>query len=39
MLRTQGHQVAWREFEGGHDALGWRGGLMDGLRQLWDKLR
>lgn len=33
-LRARGHAVHWREFEGGHDALCWRGGLVDGLTWL-----
>lgn len=33
-LRARGHAVHWREFEGGHDALCWRGGLVDGLSWL-----
>lgn len=33
-LRSRGHAVHWREFEGGHDALCWRGGLLDGLAWL-----
>ena len=33
-LAAAGHVVAYREYEGGHDALCWRGGLIDGLCQL-----
>ncbi|QHM73684.1 enterochelin esterase [Mixta intestinalis] len=39
VLQAQGHQVYYREFEGGHDALCWRGGLTDGLQRLWGELR
>ncbi|MNE91504.1 Enterochelin esterase [compost metagenome] len=34
-LRDAGHQVQYRVVEGGHDALCWRGGLIDGLQALW----
>lgn len=34
-LREQGHVLDYREIDGGHDALWWRGGLLDGLVQLW----
>ncbi|WP_230479559.1 enterochelin esterase [Izhakiella capsodis] len=30
--------VFWREVDGGHDALCWRGGLTAGLMQLWQPL-
>lgn len=33
-LVSAGHQVNFRIFSGGHDALCWRGGLLDGLRWL-----
>lgn len=33
-LIRAGHQVNYRVFEGGHDWLCWRGGLLDGLSQL-----
>lgn len=33
-LEAAGHQVNFRIFKGGHDALCWRGGLIDGLRWL-----
>ncbi|WP_193311869.1 enterochelin esterase [Rouxiella sp. S1S-2] len=29
------HRVHYRVVEGGHDALCWRGGLLDGLEALW----
>ncbi len=29
------HRVTYRVVDGGHDALCWRGGLLDGLRDLW----
>ncbi|WP_346825803.1 enterochelin esterase [Serratia inhibens] len=35
VLRDAGHQVQYRVVEGGHDALCWRGGLIDGLQALW----
>lgn len=31
-------QVVWREVDGGHDALCWRGGLTQGLITLWQPL-
>lgn len=34
LRQTQPH-VVYREVEGGHDALCWRGGLTDGLALLW----
>lgn len=30
--------VHWRQVDGGHDALCWRGGLMQGLIDLWKPL-
>ncbi|CAN7333425.1 enterochelin esterase [Phenylobacterium sp. LjRoot225] len=33
-LDQAGHHVTHRRFEGGHDSLCWRGGLVDGLRCL-----
>ncbi|WP_413733241.1 enterochelin esterase [Sodalis sp. RH20] len=35
LLRRQGHRVDYRVVDGGHDALCWRGGLLDGLAALW----
>lgn len=35
LLRTHGHQVHYRVVAGGHDALCWRGGLLDGLQLHW----
>ncbi|KUM44759.1 enterochelin esterase [Pseudomonas sp. EpS/L25] len=37
-LREQGHELDYREIDGGHDALWWRGGLLDGLVWLWQPL-
>jgi enterochelin esterase family protein len=37
-LREQGHDLDYREIDGGHDALWWRGGLLDGLVRLWQPL-
>jgi len=34
LQRTQ-QQLFWREVDGGHDALCWRGGLTEGLITLW----
>lgn len=34
-LRAAGHQVDYQKIYGGHDALCWRGGLTEGLKQLW----
>ncbi len=34
-LNTAGYQVNYLPVEGGHDALCWRGGLLDGLQALW----
>lgn len=33
-LLDAGHQVNYRSYQGGHDALCWRGGLVDGVRWL-----
>lgn len=35
LLQPTPHQVHYRAVAGGHDALCWRGGLMDGLAMLW----
>ncbi|MBV4413862.1 enterochelin esterase [Enterobacteriaceae bacterium YMB-R22] len=35
LLRHGRHRLLWRQVEGGHDALCWRGGLLDGLIALW----
>jgi enterochelin esterase-like enzyme len=34
VLRAKGYQVHFQEFAGGHDYLGWRGTLADGLIAL-----
>ncbi|WP_188469325.1 enterochelin esterase [Hafnia psychrotolerans] len=34
-LQQTSHQLHYRDVVGGHDALCWRGGLMDGLAMLW----
>jgi len=34
-LTAAGFQVNYLPVEGGHDALCWRGGLLDGLQALW----
>ncbi|ATM77530.1 enterochelin esterase [Serratia fonticola] len=38
LLSETGHQVQYRLVEGGHDALCWRGGLLDGLQAHWSEL-
>ncbi|MCC3705381.1 enterochelin esterase [Rouxiella badensis] len=35
ILQDSNHSVHYRIVEGGHDALCWRGGLVDGLQALW----
>lgn len=35
LLRESVHQVHYRVVAGGHDALCWRGGLLEGLAMLW----
>lgn len=35
LLSQRGHHVHYRTVEGGHDALCWRGGLLDGLQTHW----
>ncbi|GJL46717.1 TPA: enterochelin esterase [Citrobacter farmeri] len=37
-LQTTQQSVFWRQVDGGHDALCWRGGLMQGLIDLWKPL-
>ena len=34
-LIVAGHQVSYHPVEGGHDALCWRGGLLTGLKAMW----
>lgn len=34
VLRAKGHEVIYRELNGGHDYLGWMAGLADGLISL-----
>ncbi|ALR75908.1 enterochelin esterase [[Enterobacter] lignolyticus] len=38
-LQQAQQPVFWRQVDGGHDALCWRGGLTAGLIQLWLPLR
>ncbi|WP_263261281.1 enterochelin esterase [Pseudomonas sp. RIT-PI-S] len=38
VLTKHGWPHAYRRFNGGHDALCWRGGLLDGLAALWADL-
>lgn len=38
-LQTTQQTVFWRQVDGGHDALCWRGGLTQGLIDLWRPLR
>ncbi|CCK17745.1 Enterobactin synthetase component F, serine activating enzyme [Cronobacter universalis NCTC 9529] len=35
LLQQTPQPLFWRQVEGGHDALCWRGGLTDGLTALW----
>lgn len=35
LLSQAGHRVQYRAVAGGHDALCWRGGLLDGLQAHW----
>lgn len=35
LLTERGWAFDWRRVDGGHDALCWRGGLLDGLASLW----
>ncbi|EMF0716918.1 enterochelin esterase [Citrobacter freundii] len=37
-LPSAPQSIFWRQVEGGHDALCWRGGLMQGLITLWQPL-
>ncbi|MGL4754227.1 MAG: hypothetical protein ACRCXB_17790, partial [Aeromonadaceae bacterium] len=34
VLQRGVHDISFRAFEGGHDRLCWRGGLLDGLSWL-----
>ncbi|KAJ9434404.1 enterochelin esterase [Candidatus Pantoea symbiotica] len=36
-LSAAGYQVNYQPVEGGHDALCWRGSLLNGLQALWSK--
>ena len=35
LLHPSGHAVTYHQVDGGHDALCWRGGLINGLITLW----
>lgn len=37
-LQHAQYNVLWRQFDGGHDAFCWRGGLTSGLTTLWAPL-
>lgn len=37
-LQQTGQSIFWRQVDGGHDALCWRGGLTAGLITLWQPL-
>ncbi|EMM1155133.1 enterochelin esterase [Citrobacter freundii] len=37
-LPSAPQSIFWRQVDGGHDALCWRGGLMQGLMTLWQPL-
>lgn len=37
-LNAAGYQVIFHPNEGGHDALCWRGGLLNGLKAMWQHL-
>lgn len=37
-LPSAPRSIFWRQVDGGHDALCWRGGLMQGLMTLWQPL-
>ncbi|CNT56795.1 enterobactin/ferric enterobactin esterase [Salmonella enterica subsp. enterica serovar Bovismorbificans] len=37
-LNTSQQSIFWRQVDGGHDALCWRGGLTQGLMLLWQPL-
>lgn len=37
LLRRTGNSVRYRVVDAGHDALSWRGGLLDGLHYLWNE--
>ena len=37
-LPSAPQSIFWRQVDGGHDALCWRGGLMHGLMTLWQPL-
>ncbi|HKS32998.1 MAG TPA: enterochelin esterase, partial [Enterobacteriaceae bacterium] len=38
LLQPSQRSLTWREVDGGHDALCWRGGLTAGLISLWQPL-
>lgn len=37
-LTDAGHLVSYHPVEGGHDALCWRGGLLNGLKAMWQPI-
>ncbi|BDT24554.1 enterochelin esterase [Citrobacter freundii] len=37
-LPSAPQSIFWRQVDGGHDAICWRGGLMQGLMTLWQPL-
>lgn len=39
LLKKSHPSLLYRQFDGGHDALCWRGGLIDGLIALWQTVR
>lgn len=39
LLQQSNSTVSYRQVDGGHDALCWRGGLIDGLTALWSEAR
>lgn len=38
-LTAAGHRADYRVYSGGHDALCWRGGLVDGVRRLLSAMK
>ena len=37
LLNRTENSVHYRVVDAGHDALSWRGGLLDGLQYLWSE--
>ena len=39
ILDMKGYDVAYQEYGGGHEMLSWRGGIAEGLKQIFQSMR